>query len=105
VWTVIFLVKRKESMTQAEFADYWINQHSALTAKVPGLRSYVCYTTNGAPVGVTAFDGVALCTFDTEEDYERGIASPEFATAVADGPNFQNTELTTAIFADKHVIV
>jgi uncharacterized protein (TIGR02118 family) len=104
VFTVIFLVKRKESMTQEEFADYWINQHSPLTAKVPGMRSYVCYTTTGAPDGDPAHDGIALCTFDSEEDYQRGIASPEFATAVADGPNFQNTELTTAIFADKHVI-
>jgi len=105
VFTVIFLVKRNESMTQEEFADYWINQHTPLTAKVPGMRSYICYTTTGAPNGMAAYDGVALCTFDSEEDYQRGIASEEFKTAVADGSNFQNTELTTAIFADMHVIV
>ena len=104
MFTVIFLVKRKESMTQEEFADYWINQHTPLTAKVPAMRSYVCYTTTGAPEGTPAYDGVALCTFDSEEAYQQGIASPEFKTAVADGPNFQNTELTTAIFADKYVI-
>jgi uncharacterized protein (TIGR02118 family) len=91
-------------MTQDEFADYWINKHTSMTAKVPGMRSYVCYTTTGAPDGVPTYDGVALCTFDSEEDYKRGIAGPEFATAIADGPNFQNTDLTTAIFADKHVI-
>jgi uncharacterized protein (TIGR02118 family) len=106
MFTVIFLVKRKASMTQEEFADYWINQHTHLTAKVPGMRSYICYTTTGAPDGGTpVFDGVAVCSFESEADYKLGLASPEFATAVADGPNFQNTELTTAIFADEHVIV
>jgi uncharacterized protein (TIGR02118 family) len=105
VFTVIFLVKKRDSMTQEEFADYWINQHTPKTAKVPGMRSYVCYTTTGTPAGPPAYDGIALCAFDSEEDYQRGIASEEFKTAVADGPNFQNTELTTAIFADRHVIV
>ena len=105
MFNVIFLVKRKPSMTQAEFADYWIKKHTPLTASVPGVRSYVCYTTSGAPDGDPAYDGVAILTFDDEAAYLQGIASQEFKTAIGDGPNFQNNELTTAIFADKHAIV
>jgi uncharacterized protein (TIGR02118 family) len=105
VFNVIFLVKKKETMTQAEFADYWINQHTPLTASVPGVRSYVCYTVTSAPEGEPAYHGIAVLSFDSEEAYQQGIASQEFATAIGDGPNFQNTELTTAVFADRHVIV
>jgi uncharacterized protein (TIGR02118 family) len=105
VFNVIFLVTRKETMSQAEFSDYWIHQHTPLTAAVPGVRSYVCYTATSAPEGEPAYDGVAVLSFDSEEAYQQGIASQEFATAIGDGPNFQNTELTTAFFADRHVIV
>ncbi len=105
MFDVIFLVKRNPKMTQAEFADYWVNEHTPLTSKVPGVTSYVCYTATGAPEGTPAYDGIAILTFENEEAYTRGIASEEFIAAIADAPNFQNTESTTAILADRHVIV
>jgi uncharacterized protein (TIGR02118 family) len=105
VFDVIFLVKRNPSMTQAEFADYWVNEHTPLTSKVPGVSSYVCYTTTGAPEGNPVYDGVAILTFENEAAYQNGMASEEFKAAIADAPNFQNTELTTALLANRHVII
>jgi uncharacterized protein (TIGR02118 family) len=105
LFDVIFLVKRNPLMTQAEFADYWVNTHTPLTSGVPGVVSYVCYTTTGAPEGHPAYDGVAVLTFENEDAYQKGMASEEFKTAIADAPNFQNTDLTTALLADRHVIV
>jgi uncharacterized protein (TIGR02118 family) len=105
VYDVIFLVKRNPSMTQSEFADYWVNKHTPLTSKVPGVTSYICFTTTGAPDGDPAYDGVAILSFADEDAYNRGMASDEFAAAIADAPNFQNTQLTTAILADRHVII
>ena len=102
---VVFLVRRKVGMTQEEFARYWIGEHTLLTAAVPGVRAYRCYVAAGAPEGEPAVEGVAVLSFDDEAAYRVAVASPEFAAAIGDAPNFQDTGTTTALFATEHVVV
>jgi len=101
---VVFLVKKRPDMTQEAFARYWIDDHTPLTAKVEGLRGYVCYPAAGADHGAP-FDGVAVLSFDDEAAAERAFATEAFAAALGDAPNFQNTELTTSFVAKEHRIV
>lgn len=107
MFVVVFLVKKKPGMSQEEFASYWLNQHTPLTAKVPGLRAYRCYPAIGHPADQAQppFDAVAICGFDDEAAWRQAEQSPEFAAAIADAPNFQDTEATMAFFAHEHVIV
>jgi uncharacterized protein (TIGR02118 family) len=105
VFTVVFLVKKKPSMSQEEFTRYWIDDHTPFTAKVPGVRFYRCYPLTGYPNHVPPFDAVAVLGFDDEETWRRAEASPEFAAAVSDAPNFQDTAATMAFFAEERVIV
>ncbi|HET8524753.1 MAG TPA: EthD family reductase [Thermomicrobiales bacterium] len=102
---VIFLVKKSEALTREEFAKYWIEEHTPLTASVPGVTAYRCFVTTGAPEGNAAYDGVAVLAFRDEEAYRRAVDGPEFARAIADAPNFQDTQLTTALFGEEFVIV
>jgi uncharacterized protein (TIGR02118 family) len=90
-------------MSREAFADYWINDHTPLTANVPGVRSYRCYVVTGD--GDPAYDGVAVLAFDDQAAYDQAMASPQFAAAIEDAPNFQNTGLTTSLLAEEHVIV
>jgi len=105
VYHVVFLVKRRPDMTPEAFADYWIGTHAPFTAKVPGLRAYRCYPAAGAQTGTSPFDGVAVLSFDDDVAYRAGIASPEFAAAIGDAPNFQDITTTTSFFAGEHVVV
>ena len=102
---VVFLVKRHPSMTPDEFARYWTQEHTPLTARVPGVRAYRCYPAAGPQAGVPPFDGVAVLAFDDEPAYRAAIAGPDFAAAIGDAPNFQDTEATIAFFAAEHVVV
>lgn len=102
---VIFLVRRKAGMSQEEFARYWIDDHTPLTAKVPGVRAYRCYTATGAPDGEPAVEGVAVLSFDDEAAYRLAIEGPEFAAALGDAVNFQDVDATTALFTAEHIIV
>ncbi len=105
MYHVVFLVKRHPRMTPEEFARYWIEEHTPITAKVPSVRAYRCYPASGRQEGTLPFDGVAILSFDDEAAYRTAIASPEFAAAIGDAPNFQDTAATTSLFASEHVIV
>lgn len=105
MFNVVFLVKRRPDLSPAEFAAYWIGEHTPFTAEVPGLRAYRCYPVSGEQEGTPPYDGVAILSFDDEADYRAALAGPAFAAAFADAPNFQDTDATTAFFAAEHVIV
>ncbi len=102
---VVFLVKKREGMAREEFVRYWIDEHTPFTAKLPGLREYHCYPMTGSDGAEPPFDAIAYIGFDDEATWRVAEKSPELAAALADAPNFQNTELTTAFYAEKHTIV
>lgn len=101
---VVFLVKKRPDMSQEEFTRYWIDEHTPLTASVKGVVGYRCYpaapSQDGAP-----FEAVAVLSFADDAAYEAAMASDEFAAALADASNFQDTEATVSFEADEHVIV
>src|SRR5690242_20797751 len=103
MYHVVFLVKKRPDMTQDEFSNYWLDEHTALTASVAGVRSYRCYP--ALPGSDAPFDGVAVLSFDDQAACEAAMASPEFAAALADAPNFQDTGATTSFFAAERVVV
>jgi uncharacterized protein (TIGR02118 family) len=103
--TVVFLVKKRPSLTREEFARYWIDEHTPFTAKVAGVGSYRCYPSIGHPGDAPPFDAVAVLGFDGEAAWRRAEASPEVAAALGDVPNFQDTAATMAFFAEERVIV
>jgi len=105
MYHVVFLVKRHPAMTPEEFSRYWIETHTPFTARTPGVRAYRCYPASGPPDQAPAFDGVAVLSFDDEAAYRQAVASDEFAAAIADAPNFQDTGLTTSFIASEHQIV
>ena len=105
MYHVVFLVKRRPGMTPAEFGAYWIGSHTPFTARVPGVRAYRCYPAAGPQTTDPPFDGVAILSFDDEAAYRAAVASPEFAAAIADAPNFQDTGTTTSFIAAEHAIV
>jgi uncharacterized protein (TIGR02118 family) len=106
MYHVVFLVKRKAGMSQEAFADYWINQHTPITARVPGLREYRCYPAIGsADDRDPPFDAVAICAFDDEAACRAAMASDEMAAAGADAVNFQTVDGTFGFFATEYKIV
>lgn len=106
MYHVVFLVTKRADMSQDEFVRYWIEDHTPLTAKLPGLRSYRCYPMTSQMDGPRPpFDAIAYIAFDDEASCRAALESAEFKKAVADGPNFQNVESTYGFFAREYVIV
>lgn len=102
---VVFLCKKKADMTQEEFTDYWINLHTPITAKTPGLVGYRCYPSIGYPDKKPPFDAVAICSFADKAAHDAAMEGPEFQAALADAVNFQTTDETIAFWAAEYLIV
>jgi uncharacterized protein (TIGR02118 family) len=105
VFHVVFLCKKRDDMTQEEFTNYWLKEHTPLTARVPGVRAYRCYPLVGYDGEYPGYDAVAFLTFDDEAAWRSAENSPEFKAALEDAKVFQNTQKTFAFYATEHVIV
>jgi uncharacterized protein (TIGR02118 family) len=103
---LIALLKRKPGMTQQEFAARWLNEHTKLSAKMPGLREYriniaVAHQPNddAGPV----YDGTAELWWDSMEAMEAAFGSPEGVTAGADADSFADVRLH--IYTEEYMVV
>ncbi|MEZ4530178.1 MAG: EthD family reductase [Thermomicrobiales bacterium] len=105
MFTVVWLVKKRADMTQEEFARYWIDEHTPLTAATPGIRAYRCYPMTSYDGSAPAFDAIAFAQFDDEASWRAAELSPELQAAIADAVNFQTVEQTQGFYAEEHIIV
>jgi uncharacterized protein (TIGR02118 family) len=87
--TVVYVLYRLEGLSREEFTRHWVDTHAALGAKLPGVRSYRIMPVTSATdcLGPEA-DGFALLEFDTQEDFDTAVGSPEMAAAGADAATF-----------------
>lgn len=89
---VEFLV-RDEELTHAEFADYWLHDHSPIAEEMPGVKRYV--TSLPADPEQSEYDGVlelyfedmaALSAAFDSEAGQRTMADAEAFLQVGAGP-------------------
>ncbi|KQT85991.1 EthD family reductase [Aurantimonas sp. Leaf443] len=83
------IVLYKHPKDAAAFDAYYAETHIPLANLIPGLRQYEI--TEGAvvsPDGTSPYHLVAVLTFDSLADLEKGLASPEGKAAAGDLGNF-----------------
>jgi uncharacterized protein (TIGR02118 family) len=103
---LIALLKRKPGMTQQEFAARWLNEHTKLSAKMPGLREYrinIAAAHQPDDDAGPVYDGTAEQWWDSMEAMEAAFASPEGVTAGADADSFADVRLH--IYTDEYMVV
>lgn len=103
---LIALLKRKPGMTREEFSARWLNEHTKLSAKMPGLREYrINVATAHQPDDASGaiYDGTAELWWDNMEAMEAAFASPEGVRAGADADSFADVRLH--IYTDEYMVV
>jgi uncharacterized protein (TIGR02118 family) len=83
------ILRRKPTMSVAEFRHYWKTIHGPLIAKIPGLRKYVQYHVSSKVIDDSdlPIDGIAELWFDNEQARKAAYSTPEYMAVVADVPN------------------
>ena len=86
---LVFCLRRLPTLSRAEFQRYWRETHAPLVEKHRAalrVRRYVQVHTEDSPVndalragrgGPEAYDGVAELWWDSDEDLQAAVASPE----------------------------
>lgn len=102
---MVGLMPRRPDTSREQFREYWTTTHAEITAKIPGLRSYVQNMCVPDENGDPAYDGVAVLGFDDAESMNKALATPEWDAVLADVPKFVDDSRVVIMIADENVVV
>ncbi len=97
------LLKKKESLTDREFAKYWLDTHAPLAKQMPGLRRYVVNVVRRPPNREPDYHGIVELWFDDVDSMKKAFASPQGQTTQKDTETFASGMIT--LYIDEHVTV
>lgn len=110
MYSIIGLLRKAEGQSVEEFRAWWLEHHAPLVAKTPGLRDYRVWTTDESldqrSLSFTCpapYDGIAVMTFDSKEDFEALMASSA-GTANNDSFN-EGAPQSTVLGGQQYIIV
>lgn len=97
------LVRRRPGLSVEAFQQHWRDVHGPIVAALPGLRRYVQShpLPGGYRKGDLPYDGLAELWFDDKDGLRAIAATPEFAAAKADEPNFIDTTALIELVMDE----
>lgn len=84
------LLRRRPDMSHDEFMRYMYKTHVPLAKKIPGLKKYVTYEIlrdKGAE-SEPEWDSISELWFENKETWDKGMASPQGETSLADARTF-----------------
>lgn len=105
---LIALLKAKPGLTREEFRDHWKNVHGPLVAGIeadnPLTAYYAQYARTDADydrAGAPDFDGVAIQSFNSYDDFKAFVSQPDVAAKLGpDGPKYTDTEKSMWIMTE-----
>lgn len=95
-------MKKKETLTDEEFANYWLETHAPLAKKMPGVRKYVVNVVRSPPNREPDYHGVVELWFDDVDSMKKAFASLEGQATQKDTETFAHR--ITTLYLDEHTI-
>jgi len=98
----MILLKKKEDMTDEEFAKYLLHAHAPLVRKLPGTRKYVINIVKKPPECESQYQGVVELWFGNILDMKKAFASPDGHITSEDARKFSSSTIT--LYVDEYEI-
>jgi len=94
-------------MAVEAFQAHWRDRHAAIAAQLPGLRRYVQSHAllQGYRKGDLPCDGLSEAWFDSRQDWEEALASPQGQAMRADLNAFTDVQALIVMPIETHVVV
>jgi uncharacterized protein (TIGR02118 family) len=103
MFKMMILLKKKPTLTDEEFAKYWLETHAPLASKMPGLRKYVVNVVRRPPNREPDYHGVVELWFDDIEVMRKAFTTPEGAATQKDTEAFASS--VTTMYIDEHSVL
>ena len=103
MFKMMILLKKKATLTDEEFAKYWLETHAPLAKKMPGLRRYVVNVVKRPPNREPEYHGIVELWFDDAASMKKAFTSPEGAATQKDTDAF--TAGITTMYIDEYAIL
>lgn len=102
MFKLMTLLRKKDGMSDEEFARYWFEVHAPLARRMPGLRRYVVNLVQKPPGREPEFNGVVELWFDDRESMKKAFASPEGVATQRDSEKFTSRMVT--LFVEERTV-
>ena len=102
MFKAMILLKRKDSVSADEFAEWWLHKHKPLAQQLPSVRRAVFNLVNSEGGTDAKYDGVSELWFDSQEDFEAAYASETGKAVAAD--SLANVGARERLLVSEHVI-
>ena len=84
MYNLIVVAARPSDWTHEQFIDWWRGEHAEVTYPLPGLRRWLhTELVDGIDPGSSGWDGMSVLSFDSREELDAALASPQWQAAVA----------------------
>ena len=100
MFKAMILLKKKEQLSQREFRNWWLGEHSKLAIQLPGLRKL---SFNPVKEETALYDGVAELWFDSEESFTKAYQT-ELGKAVA-ADSLAHVDRRDRLFVEENVLL
>lgn len=103
---LVYCIRRKPALSQAEFFRYWAEVHAPLGMRIPGLRKLVHSRALTIPEDSRPadFDGMAELWFDDVAAMLEARRSAEWAASTADEAHFVDLSRTAYFVSEERQI-
>jgi uncharacterized protein (TIGR02118 family) len=100
---LVGFVMKPEGTTLSEFSGHWLEVHSAIARRLPGLHRYTITIIDRAEFPDCPYDGFSQLWFESRERFESALARDLGEEIAEDIPRFLAG--LTRVWAEEHVIV
>lgn len=102
---LIAFLRRKPGMTMEEFKTRWVDEHTKISAKMPGLLGYrINIATERQPEGTEPlFDGTAELWWESIDAMEAAFATEIGVLAGQDGDAFTSARIH--LYTEEFIVV
>jgi len=100
MFKAMILLKRRDDMSHAAFADWWLGEHATLARALPGLRRAIFNLVDGDGSG--PYDGVSELWFDSRAAFDAAYATEHGRAVAAD--SIARVSRRERLFVGEHVL-
>ena len=100
MFKAMILLKKRDELSQHEFRNWWLGEHSKLATQLPGLKK-LCF--NPVKDESSLYDGVAELWFDSEESFTEAYQTDLGKAVAAD--SLAHVDRRDRLFVEENMLL